>query len=46
MLPLWYLGECVGCVLPGKKFSCGLDRCGHWAFQVKCVSGYWELTWE
>jgi hypothetical protein len=27
-----------------RKFSCGLDRFGHWSFQLKSVSGYWELT--
>lgn len=33
-----------GCVLPGRKFFSGLDRCGYWGFQVKRVSGYWELA--
>ena len=41
--PLWLLGECGGCVLPGRKFFWDPDRCGHWRFQVKYVSGYWEL---
>lgn len=42
--PLWFLEECGACVLPGKKFSWSLDRFGHWGFQLKSVSGYWELT--
>lgn len=30
-------------MLPVGKFSGGSDRCRHWGFQVKGVSGYWDL---
>lgn len=30
------------CCLVGN--FCGPGGCGHWGFQVKCVSGFWELT--
>lgn len=28
----------------GRKFFWDPDRCGHWGFQVKCVSRYREQT--
>lgn len=31
LFPLWFLGECDGCVLPGKKFFWGFGRCGPWS---------------
>jgi hypothetical protein len=31
-------------MLPGRRLFWGPDGCGHWGFQVKCVSGCWELT--
>jgi hypothetical protein len=37
--PFWFLGECGGCVLPGRIFW-GPDRYGHCWFQVKCVPRY------
>ena len=40
---LWFL-ECDDCVLPARKFFWDPVECGHWGFQVKCVSRYWELT--
>lgn len=30
--------------MPGRTVFCGHDRRGHVAFQVKCISGNWELT--
>jgi hypothetical protein len=30
-------------VFPGRKFFWDPASCGHWRFQVKCVSGYWKL---
>ena len=35
--------ESVVAVLLGRKFFWGPDRCVYWGFQVKCVSGDWEL---
>jgi hypothetical protein len=31
-------------VSPGRKLFWDANRCGHWTFQVKCVSRFWELT--
>ena len=30
--------------MPGKKFFWDADNCGHWVYQVKCVSKFWEPT--
>lgn len=48
-LGFWLVGSFFlflkcGCMLPGRQLFWGPDRCGHWGFQVICVSGYWELT--
>lgn len=38
--PLLTLGECGGCMLPGREFFWGPDRCGHWGFWVRHISNF------
>lgn len=28
----------------GRKFFFDFGSCGHWGFQIKCFSAYWEMT--
>lgn len=41
---LWFLGECGGCVLSGRKLFLDPDRCVYQGFQVTCVSKFGEMT--
>lgn len=36
--------ECIGCVLPSRKYFWDPARCDHWDFLVQCVSSNRELT--
>ena len=41
--PVWFLGECGDCVLPGRTFFWDSVIYGHWEFQEKLVSRCWNL---
>ena len=42
---LLFLGKC-GAHVSLEKIFWGPERYGHWVFQEKCVSGYWDLIFR
>lgn len=45
-VPLVFLGEYAGCVLPGRKFFWDPSKCGHQGFQRICDIGTCHLEIE